>query len=76
VINDDIQKFLKELPKKYQTALGFEMYKNSLKNIDFFSNKSKEMVAFVGPKLTKLNLEEGEVIYYRKDVADDSSLGA
>jgi hypothetical protein len=52
--------------------LGFEMYKNSLKNIDFFSSKSKELVAFVGPKLVKLSLEEGEVVYYRKDVADDS----
>ena len=72
IINDDIQAFLRELPKKYQILLGYEMYKGVLKNIEFFKNKSKELVAFIGPRLTKAIVEEREVLYHRKEVADDS----
>lgn len=74
IINDDIQAFLKELPKKYQVLLGFEMYRGMLSKIDFFDNKSKELVAFVGPRLTKAVIEDRDIVYHKKEVADDSRL--
>jgi len=74
MINEDIQGFLKELPKKYQTLLGFEMYKGILSKFSFFDKKSKELMAWVGPRLTKAVIEEREIVYHRKEVADDSSL--
>lgn len=72
IIHEDIEEFLKELPKKYQITLGYEMYSGLLKNINFFQNKSKELIAFVGPRLSKSVYDEREVIYHRKEVADDS----
>lgn len=72
IINDDIQAFLKELPKKYQVLLGFEMYRGMLSKVDFFQNKSKELIAFVGPRLTKAVIEDREIVYHKKEVADDS----
>lgn len=71
IINEDIQTFLKELPKKYQVLLGYEMYKGILSKVKFFQNKSKELIAFVGPKLTKVVIEEKECVYHKKEVADD-----
>lgn len=72
IINDDIQNFLKDLPKKYQVLLGYEMYKGILSKIEFFQNKSKELIAFIGPRLTKAIIEDREIVYHKKDVADDS----
>jgi hypothetical protein len=75
IINEDIQSFLKELPKKYQVLLGYEMYKGVLSKIDFFQNKSKELIAFIGPRLTKAIIEDRDIVYHKKDVADDSRRG-
>ena len=74
IVSEDVQTFLKELPKKHQVLLGYEMYKNLLDSVKVFRKKSKELIAFVGPKLTKSILDEKEVVYQKNEVADDSRI--
>lgn len=71
IINDDIQSFLSDLPKKYQNLLGYEMYKDLLGKVDFFKDKSKEFIAFVGPKLQRHKIDEGDFLYYKGEMADE-----
>ena len=47
----DINDFRKNLPQKYQTQLILLMYKNIYQNLDFFSAKPKECLAWLCPLL-------------------------
>lgn len=48
------------------------MYKEYLDPIEIFKTKPKEFIAFLGPKLHRHKIEQGEFLYYKDDMADES----
>ena len=72
IINEDIQGFMQDLPKKYQNLLVNEMYREPLAKIELFAGKTKEFIAFIGPKLTKHKIDKDDFLYYKGEMADES----
>jgi hypothetical protein len=53
---------MSELPYKLRIDLAMEIHKNIYINIDFFKHRDKSFIAWVGPLLKPLNVQEQEYI--------------
>lgn len=63
----DISDFVAELPYKLRIDLSMEIHKTIYKVIDFFKEKEKSFIAWVGPLLKPYNTQELEYIYKEGD---------
>ena len=63
--------FLNELPQNLKIELSLIMHREIVKKIYFFQNKSPHFIAFIGPLLKPLHIEEGSYIYKEKDPIEE-----
>jgi CRP-like cAMP-binding protein len=63
-------KFLELLPPKLKNSLVGRMHRNKVKKINFFENKEKKFLNFIGPKLKYLRLREGDKIFKSGEIAE------
>lgn len=59
----DITVFVSELPYKLRIDLAMEIHKTIYSTIDFFKVKEKSFIAWIGPLLKPLNVQELEYIF-------------
>jgi CRP-like cAMP-binding protein len=59
----NITGFMQELPYKVRIDLAMEIHKNIYSTIDFFKVKEKSFIAWIGPLLKPLNVQELEYIF-------------
>lgn len=59
----DLTQFMSELPYKLKIELAMEIHKNIYVNIDFFKNRDKSFIAWIGPLLKPFKAQEQEYIY-------------
>jgi hypothetical protein len=52
-----------ELPYKLKIDLAMEIHKNIYVNIDFFKDRDKSFIAWIGPLLKPIKAQEQEYIY-------------
>eukprot|EP00347_Sterkiella_histriomuscorum_P024049 403332479 len=63
--------FLNELPQNLKIELSLIMHKEIVKKIFFFQKKPPHFIAFIGPLLKPLHIEEGNYIYKEKDPIEE-----
>jgi CRP-like cAMP-binding protein len=63
--------FLNELPQNLKIELSLIMHKEIIKKIFFFSGKPAHFIAFIGPLLKPLHVEDGTYIYKEKDPIEE-----
>ena len=54
---------MEELPYKLKIDLAMEIHKNIYVNIDFFKDRDKSYIAWIGPLLKPIKAQEQEYIY-------------
>ena len=59
--------FLKELPNSLQLQLSYLMHHDIIRHFPFFRNKSKQLVAKIGPLLRPQRAFKDEIIYREGD---------
>jgi CRP-like cAMP-binding protein len=62
---------LESLPISFRIELGYAMYNETLKDIDFFVSKPLKFIAFIGPLLTKVDVCQEEIIYSKDETANE-----
>ena len=58
----DIGSFMKELPYKLRIDLAMEIHKNIYHTVDFFKDKERSFIAWIGPLLKPIKISELEYI--------------
>jgi CRP-like cAMP-binding protein len=58
-----VQAFVDELPYKLRLDLAMEIHKNIYNTIDFFKNKERSFIAWIGPLLKPNHTQELEYIF-------------
>lgn len=66
----DKASLLSELPGNLRIELSNKMYREELKTLKFFKNKSAKFVANVAPLLRPVKVCKGEYIYMKSDTID------
>lgn len=69
---NDVKKFMEELPYKLRIELAMEIHKDIYMNIEFFHNKDKSFIAWVGPLLKPILASEFEYIFKEGDDIKES----
>ena len=62
-----------ELPYKLRIELAFEIHKDLYTEIEFFNDKDKSFIAWVGPLLKPIFCSELEYIFKEGDVIRESN---
>jgi hypothetical protein len=62
---------LESLPISFRIELGYAMYSDTLKDINFFDNMPSKFIAFIGPLLTKVEVCQEEIIYSKDEIANE-----
>lgn len=60
--------FINKFPHRLKVELSTKIFREIIKKIPFFSNKSKAVIAFVGPLLTPERVNEDQVLYTEGDI--------
>jgi len=59
--------FINKFPQRLRVELSTKIFKEIIKQIPFFSDKNKQVIAFIGPLLTPERAKEDQVIYNEGD---------
>ena len=64
---DETISFVEELPPKLRIELAFRIHNKILSGIEFFKDKPKDFIAFVGRKLRPIRVKRGQYLYKSGD---------
>jgi CRP-like cAMP-binding protein len=67
----DKYQFLNSLPPNLRLELSYIMHQSSLESFPFFKNKSKQLIATLGPMLKPLRVLKDDYIYMEGDPIDE-----
>jgi Ion channel len=70
--SNDYREFLKELPYEYSQEVGYFIYKSIVDGIAYFDHKPHELVVSIGPHLKPIVVSEGDFVYSKDDIAEES----
>lgn len=62
---------MNELPQNLKIELSLIMHREIVKKIYFFQDKPPHFIAFIGPLLKPIHIEEGGYIYRDKDPIEE-----
>ena len=63
----NIMDFVKTLPRRLKVELTVIIHHNTIAKINYFKNKEKDFIAFVGPMLDPYSFKEDEFVYKEGD---------
>ena len=63
--------FLKELPGNLQLELSYLMHHDIIKDFPFFRNKSKQLIAKIGPMLRPMKIFKDDIVFREGDPVDE-----
>lgn len=58
----DVLQFMEELPHKLKLELAMQIHKKMYENVNFFKNKDKSFIAWIGTVIRPFNVQEQEYI--------------
>ena len=67
-MNDTVS-FVEELPYKLRIELASRIHKKILAAVNFFKDKPKDFIAFIGHRLRPIRIKRGQYIYKQGEPA-------
>ena len=69
-VDHDEQEFIDELPNSLKSEVALIIYNKIVKGIPFFDGKPSQFLSQICPKLKKIMIPKGDIIYRRNDPAN------
>lgn len=71
ITSDQKLSLLNELPPNLKIELSYLMFESLVKDIEFFKNKPKKFIGFVGIHLKKIKIEKNEIVISQGEASND-----
>lgn len=70
----DSKNFIDELPTNLRVEISYIMHQEIVLHLDFLKDKPKAFIAFLGPLLKPIKVNQNDIVFSEGDPADESKV--